>query len=167
MGSAWEFQQSQRCVIMRKILVSSRQNTKKNQKNHWLEHIAQSRNYNMQQEVESQQQFHHFLMGQHPGLNTRSWSKTGWTLQCSNWTKRGPALKNRLVGDAEMCKGLLNRESLRANDGVKYFRDMLRPHFIKGNQNVFLYSFSQFNPARRGSVEMVKWIERFALSLKR
>ena len=28
--------------------------------------------------------------------------------------KRGPALKNRLVGDAEMYKGLLDRESLRA-----------------------------------------------------
>ena len=38
-------------------------------------------------------------------------------------TKRGPALKNRLVGDAEMHKGLLNRESLRATDGVKYFRN--------------------------------------------
>ena len=26
--------------------------------------------------------------------------------------ERGPALKNRLVGDAELYKGLLNRESL-------------------------------------------------------
>ena len=33
--------------------------------------------------------------------------------------KRGPALKNRVVGDAEMHKGLLNREPLRAEDGVK------------------------------------------------
>ena len=33
--------------------------------------------------------------------------------------KRGPALKNRLVGDAEMYKGLLDR---RAADGVKLFR---------------------------------------------
>ena len=40
--------------------------------------------------------------------------------------KRGPALKNRLVGDAEMYKGLLDQESLRATDGVKYFRDTLR-----------------------------------------
>ena len=52
--------------------------------------------------------------------------------------KRGPALKNRLVGDAEMYKGLLDREPLRAADGVKYFRDPLRPHFIKGAQSVFL-----------------------------
>ena len=41
--------------------------------------------------------------------------------------KRGPTLENRLVGDAEMYKGLLDREPLRANDGVKYFRDTLRP----------------------------------------
>ena len=45
--------------------------------------------------------------------------------------KRGPALKNRLVGDTVMYKGLLNRESLRAEDGVKYFKGTLRPHFIK------------------------------------
>ena len=37
--------------------------------------------------------------------------------------KRGPALENRLVGDAAMYKGLLDRESLRAEDGVKYFKD--------------------------------------------
>ena len=36
--------------------------------------------------------------------------------------KRGPALKNSLVGDAEMHKGLFDREPLRAEDGVKYFR---------------------------------------------
>ena len=51
--------------------------------------------------------------------------------------KRGPAMKNRLVGDAEMHNGLLNRESLKAEDGVKYFRDTLRPHFIKGAQSFF------------------------------
>ena len=39
--------------------------------------------------------------------------------------KRGLALKNRLVGDAELYKGLLNRESLRAADGVKCFRGTL------------------------------------------
>ena len=33
--------------------------------------------------------------------------------------KRGPALKKRHVGDAEMYEGLLDREPLRAADGVK------------------------------------------------
>ena len=64
-------------------------------------------------------------------------------------TNRGPALRNRLVGDAEIHKGLLNRESLRATDGVKYFRNTLRPHFIKGAHNVFLWRCYQFNRARR------------------
>ena len=81
--------------------------------------------------------------------------------------KRGPALKNRLVGDAAMHKGLLNRESLRAENGVKYFRDTLRPHFIKGAQSVFLWRFYQFIRARRGNIEMVKWIGKFSLLLKR
>ena len=81
--------------------------------------------------------------------------------------KRGPALKNRLLGDAEMHKGLLNRESLRAADGVKYFKDTLRPHCIKGAQSVFLWRFHQINRSRRGSVEMVKWIGKFTLLLER
>ena len=131
---------------MRKILVTSHQNSNMNQKNHWLERVAQSRHLTIQQEVESQQNFH---------------------LRCSKKQKRGPALKNRLVGDAEMCKGLLDRESLRATDGVKYFRNTLRPHFMKGAQNVFLWRFYQFNRARRGSLQMVMWIGRLSLFLQR
>ena len=76
-------------------------------------------------------------------------------------------MKNRLVGDAEMHKGLLNRESLRAEDGVKYFKDTLRHHFIKGAQSVFLWRFYQIFRARRGDIEMVKWIGKFLLLLKR
>ena len=34
--------------------------------------------------------------------------------------KRGPALKNRLVGESEVHKGLLDPESLRAEDGAKH-----------------------------------------------
>ena len=65
-----------------------------------------------------------------------------------------------------MYKGLLDREPLRATDGVMYFRNTLRPHFIKGAHKVFLWRFCQFNRARRGSLEMVKWIGRFSLSLQ-
>ena len=65
-------------------------------------------------------------------------------------------MKNRLVGGADMHKGLLNGESLRAEDRVKYFRDTtLRLHFIKGAQSVFLWRFNQFTRARRGIIEMV------------
>ena len=81
--------------------------------------------------------------------------------------KRGPALKNRLVGDAETYKGLLDRESLRTADGGKYFRDTLRPHFIKGAQSVFLWRFYQFTRARRGNIEMVNWTGKFSLLFKR
>ena len=81
--------------------------------------------------------------------------------------KQGPALKNRLVGDAEMQKGLLDREHLKTADGVKYFRDTLRPHFIRRAQSAFLWIFYQFTRARRGNIEMVKWISKFPLLLKR
>ena len=97
-----------------------------------------------------------------PDLN----GSTSW-FRYEEETKRGPALKNRLVGDAELCRGLLNRESLRAADGVKYFRNTLRPHFIKGAQSVCLWRFYQFTRARRGHVKMVKWIGKFSLPLKR
>ena len=61
--------------------------------------------------------------------------------------KRRPALKTRLVGDAEMDKGLLDREFLRPEDGIKNFRDALRLHFIKGAQSVYLWQFYQFTRA--------------------
>ena len=34
-------------------------------------------------------------------------------------SKRGPALKNRLISELEKNKGLLNREALGAEDGVE------------------------------------------------
>ena len=82
---------------------------------------------------------------------------------------RGLALKNRLVGDAEMYKALHDRESLRAADGVKYFRDTLRPHLIKGAQSMFLWRFYQFTRARRGNVEMgqVDWTVVIALETQK
>ena len=70
-------------------------------------------------------------------------------------SKGGAALKNRLFSELQKSiKGRLNRESLRADDGVKYFRDTLRPHFIKGAQSVFFWS----------GTEMVDWIGKFFFS---
>ena len=82
-------------------------------------------------------------------------------------SKRGPALKNRLVGDAGMYTGLLDREPLTAHDGVKFFKDTLRPQHVKGAQSVFLCRFCRFLRARRGNTQMVKWIVRFTLLLMR
>ena len=79
--------------------------------------------------------------------------------------KRGPALRNRLEGDAQQYKRLLDREMLRdPQEGVNYFKRFLRPHFIKGAQNVFLYRFMQFTKYNRGTMDLQKWMTRFQLT---
>ena len=62
--------------------------------------------------------------------------------------KRGPALKNRLVGDAGMHKGLLDREPLRAADGFKYFRNTLRSHFIKRSSESVCVEIFSVHPSK-------------------
>ena len=49
------------------------------------------------------------------------------------------------VGDASMYKGLLDRGPLRAEDEVKYFKDTLKPHFIKRSSERATYEFP-FSP---------------------
>ena len=151
---------------MRKILVTSHQNTKESKESLVGAYRAESRfDYTAGSGITTKM----------PPLfdGSTSWFKyeeliEDWSdLTVLEETKRGPALRSRLVGDAEIHKRLINRESLRATDGVKYFRNTLRPHFIKGAHNVFLCRFYQFNRARRGSLEIVKWIGRLSLSLQR
>jgi hypothetical protein len=82
--------------------------------------------------------------------------------------KRGPALRNRLEGDAAVYRSLLDRDLLRdPQDGVRYFKNSLRPHFIKNNQSVFLWRFLQLFKAHRGSQDMLRWIGRFSVLRKR
>ena len=82
--------------------------------------------------------------------------------------KQGPALKNRLDGEAAVYKPLLDRDQLRdPTQGVAYFKKTLRPHFVKGNQAVFLWRFFQLFRASRGSQELLRWIARFAVIRKR
>ena len=76
-------------------------------------------------------------------------------------SKQGPALKNRLHGNAEKYRGLLNRDllnrdALKAEDGVKHFWDKLRPPFVKGAYSVFLWRFFLLMRAGRGHTEMVE-----------
>ena len=66
-----------------------------------------------------------------------------------------------------MYKGLLDRETLRSEDGVKYFKNTVRPHFIKGALSVFLWRFFKFIRAKGENMEMVKWVGKFSLLLKR
>ena len=59
-------------------------------------------------------------------------------------TKHGPALKNRLIGDASIYKSLLDRDHLITAGGVQHFKDIIRPHFVEGAQSVFLWRFSNW-----------------------
>ena len=82
--------------------------------------------------------------------------------------KQGPSLKNRLYGDASLYKPLLDRDLL--NDpatGVAYFKTAMRPHFVKGNQSVFLWRFYQFLRCYRGQMDMLRWIGRLSVVKKR
>ena len=79
--------------------------------------------------------------------------------------KRGPTSRNRLEGDALQYKRLLDRDMLRdPNEGVNSFKRFLRPHFIKGAQNVFLCRVMQFMKFNRGTVDLQKWMTRFQLT---
>ena len=90
---------------------------------------------------------------------------TGVTSQ--NW-RRGPALRNRLEGDAAQYKRLLDRDLLRdPTEGVNNFKRFLRPHFIKGAQTVFLYRFMQFMKQNRGTMDLQRWMARFDLLANR
>ena len=82
--------------------------------------------------------------------------------------KRGPALRNRLEGEAAIHKRLLDRYRLKdPNHGVKYFKSFPRPPFVKGAANVFLCRFQQFMNLHRGNGDMLCWITRFQLSVQR
>ena len=72
-----------------------------------------------------------------------------------------------IISNAEKYRGLLNRDALKAEDGVKYFRDKLRPHFVKGAYSVSLWRFYLLMRAGRGHTEMVDQIGNFDLLLKR
>ena len=50
--------------------------------------------------------------------------------------KRGPALRNRLEGEAAVYATLLDREKLEEHDGVQYFKNTLREHNVKGRDCV-------------------------------
>ena len=76
--------------------------------------------------------------------------------------KRGPALRSRLEGEAAVYKRILDRDALKANEppgaGVQHFKNQLRPYFVQGATNVFLYRFMQLVKFNRGSADMMKWM---------
>ena len=120
--------------------MTSQQKKKKTERpNLWLEHIAQNQQINGQQEVGIMTKIPLFD-GSTSWFKFEELSADRLDLTVLGKGKRGPALRNRLVEDAEMHKGL-DGESLRATNGIKYFRDTLRTHFIKRAQSVFLWRF--------------------------
>ena len=51
--------------------------------------------------------------------------------------KRGPALRNRLLGGASIYKRIFDRDQLKNEDnGVSYFKRTLRQKYVKGAHNV-------------------------------
>ena len=84
--------------------------------------------------------------------------------------KIGPALRSRLIGDAAVYKPLFDRDLLKVNDrerAAEYFKSVLRPNFIKGAQHVFLWRFLSLFKMARGGQEMIKWIGRWTVAVKR
>ena len=79
-----------------------------------------------------------------------------------------PSLKNALVGAAEFYKNMLNNADLRhPENGVRHFKDTLRPYFVKGVNHVFLWRFLQLFRCYRGNQEFVLWIGRFEVTSRR
>ena len=123
---------------------------------HLLENLAQCRHYNILQEMESQQKIHHCLVDQHLGFKCEELIEDRSDLTVLEEKKNEDQHRRIDLSETQKCRGLLNREPLRATDGVKFFRNTSRPHFRKGAHNVFLWRFYRFN--------RVKWIGRFSVS---
>ena len=77
--------------------------------------------------------------------------------------KRGPALKNATYGMANLPKKTLEREKLVQEDGVEYLLNKLRPYFLKGKTNVFLFRMKVFMLQRRGRMDFSEWIIKWSL----
>ena len=83
-------------------------------------------------------------------------------------TKRGPALRDRLLEEAAVYKPLLDRDQLRdPENGVQYFKTAMRPHFVKGSQSVFLWRFLQLFKMNRGNRDFISWLGRMSVQRKR
>ena len=82
--------------------------------------------------------------------------------------KLGPSLKNALTGNAEYYKKMLDNEQLRhERNGITYFKETLRPYFVKGANHVVLWRFMQLFRTWRGNGEFVSWIARFEVASKK
>ena len=82
--------------------------------------------------------------------------------------KRGPLLKSRLTGDADMYKAVLQNDLLQDPDeGVNYFKNTLKKYFLKGANNVYLYRLLSFFNHRRQNQEFLIFTSKFEILLMR
>ena len=82
--------------------------------------------------------------------------------------KRGPLLKSRLTGDAQMYRSILQNELLQDPvEGVNYFKNTLKKFFLKGTTNVYLYRLLGFFNHRRQNTEFLIFTSKFEILLMR
>lgn len=82
--------------------------------------------------------------------------------------RHGPSLKNALVGSEQFYKNMLGNELARdPANGVTDFIQTIRPYLVKGTNHVFLWRILQFFRTYRGQMEIVHWIGRFEVTLRR
>ena len=82
--------------------------------------------------------------------------------------KWGPLLSSRLIDDAAIYRNMLDPTLLQDPvNGVEYFKKTLRPYFVKGSTNVFLYRLLSFFNCRRGNQEFIQFISKFEVNLMR
>ena len=63
---------------------------------------------------------------------------------------------------------MLDRDKFKEVDeekslGVEYFLKFIRPFFVKGVHNVFLYRLMQFLSLRRGALDINRWLAKYTL----
>ena len=73
-------------------------------------------------------------------------------------SKQGISLKPRLDGDALTYRKRLIHDRLAQEDGVEYFKKTLRPFFVKGKINVFMWRFMQLIGCRRQGRDWRPWL---------
>ena len=84
--------------------------------------------------------------------------------------KRGPALKARLSGEAAIHKGDFDRDTVTSpTDRVatEHILTVPRPHFLKGAASTFLHRMFKHMHMRRGRMDLLRWISRYAIMKKR
>ena len=64
--------------------------------------------------------------------------------------KQGTLLKLSLTRENEVYREYLSDGKLQSEGGVDYFLKTLKPHFVRGDVQVFMYRFLLLNGCRRG-----------------